>query len=172
MKRASIWEQSRCSSSIRTGMGVEKRLKVHFHFCKTRGKKLHIRNLFSTHSCDKIQFDPEYRVEVSHDRTSTSEWTGRSFWAGVGSKEWPGPHRSVPQSPIQLGHSFIGGSPGVKMVKNGKMTIFKKKFKICLWYPLATSSMGWLGSGDLNVGIWVKSDEGSPMGAPKMGKMG
>ena len=113
-----------------------------------------------------------WSVEVSHDRTSTSEWTGRSFWAGVGSKEWPGPHRSVPQSPIQLGHSFIGGSPGVKMVKNGKMTIFKKKFKICLWYPLATSSMGWLGSGDLNVGIWVKSDEGSPMGAPKMGKMG
>ena len=41
--------------------------------------------------------------------------------------------------------------------------------------------MGWLGSGDLNVGIWVKSDEGLPMGGakyakwakkPNVGKMG
>ena len=32
--------------------------------------------------------------------------------------------------------------------------------------------MGWLGSGDLNVGIWVKSDEGSPMGHLKWAKWG
>ena len=56
MKRASIWEQSHCSSSIRSGMGVEKRLNGSISIFAKQGVKIIIFELFFfTHSSNKIQ---------------------------------------------------------------------------------------------------------------------
>ena len=65
-------------------LGPCSRCKFEFRFSHMIMKKMVIRLEAKT------RYDIVIR-EMSHDRVSTSDWTGRSFWAAIGPKELPVP---------------------------------------------------------------------------------